>query len=68
MTINSSFNEDMRSTSNEVLHDRTLSQKIAISSFNLATCELIEQMKKKLKQNRRKIKAGKRKDETASEY
>ena len=24
MTINSSFNEDMRSTSNEVLHDKTL--------------------------------------------
>ena len=42
MMINFLFNEDMRSTSNEILHDRTLSQRIAISSFNSAACELIE--------------------------
>ena len=46
ITINFSFNEDMRSTSNEVLHGRTLSQRIAISSFNSTTYELIEQIKK----------------------
>ena len=63
MIINSFYNENMRTTSNDLLHERIIKQKIITTTFNLATQSFANKMKSnwdkikaKLKQIKEKMK------------
>ena len=63
MTINFSYNENMRITLNELLHERIIKQSVLTTTFNLATQSFANKMKSnwnkikvKLKQVKKKMK------------